>query len=51
MCLVSLQDGQLVTFSEVGGMAELNNHRPIRIKNCKVKKQQQKRQQEQQRKW
>lgn len=32
----ALQDGQLVTFSEVGGMVELNNHKPIRIKNCKV---------------
>jgi hypothetical protein len=30
------QDGQLVTFGEVGGMTELNNHKPIRIKNCKV---------------
>jgi hypothetical protein len=25
-----------VTFAEVGGMTELNNHKPIRIKNCKV---------------
>lgn len=25
-----------MTFSEVGGMTELNNHKPIRIKNCKV---------------
>lgn len=36
MCACWLQDGQLVTFSEVGGMTELNNHKPIRIKNCKV---------------
>lgn len=36
VCSLFLQDGQLVVFSEVGGMAELNNHKPIRIKNCKV---------------
>lgn len=30
-----LQDGELVTFSEVVGMTQLNGHAPIRIKNCK----------------
>lgn len=35
-CQLLLQDGQLVTFSEVVGMTELNNHKPVRIKNCKV---------------
>ncbi len=31
------QDGQLVTFSEVVGMKELNGHKPIPVKNCKVR--------------
>jgi hypothetical protein len=31
-----LQDGQLVTFSEVVGMTELNSQKPVKIKNCKV---------------
>jgi hypothetical protein len=31
-----VQDGELVTFSEVVGMTQLNNHKPIRVKNCKV---------------
>lgn len=25
-----------MTFSEVVGMTELNSHKPIKIKNCKV---------------
>eukprot|EP00775_Hariotina_reticulata_P006408 gene6408-6639_t len=33
---LEFQDGQLVTFSEVVGMTELNNHKPIKIKNCKA---------------
>jgi hypothetical protein len=33
-----LQDGQLVTFSEVVGMAELNSHKPVKVKNCKVRR-------------
>lgn len=32
-----VQDGELVTFSEVVGMTQLNNHKPIRVKNCKVR--------------
>ena len=32
-----LQDGELVTFSEVVGATELNNHKPIKVKNCKVR--------------
>jgi len=35
-CLLLLQDGQLVTFSEVVGMTELNSQKPVKIKNCKV---------------
>jgi hypothetical protein len=31
-----LQDGQLVTFSEVVGMTQLNGHKPVKVKNCKV---------------
>jgi hypothetical protein len=31
-----LQDGQLVTFSEVVGMTQLNSHKPVKVKNCKV---------------
>eukprot|EP00879_Flechtneria_rotunda_P011893 GHRR01012422.1.p1 GENE.GHRR01012422.1~~GHRR01012422.1.p1 ORF type:complete len:887 (+),score=280.88 GHRR01012422.1:1076-3736(+) len=33
---LQFQDGQLVTFSEVVGMTELNNHKPIRVQNCKA---------------
>jgi hypothetical protein len=36
-CYVLLQDGQLVTFSEVVGMSELNSHKPVKVKNCKVR--------------
>ena len=32
----SWQDGQLVTFSEVHCMTELNNGKPRRVKNCRV---------------
>jgi hypothetical protein len=32
----TVQDGELVTFSEVVGMTQLNGHKPIRVKNCKV---------------
>lgn len=35
-CGAPLQDGQLVTFSEVVGMTELNDGKPRRIRNCKV---------------
>lgn len=31
-----LQDGQLVMFSEVVGMTELNSCKPVKVKNCKV---------------
>jgi hypothetical protein len=31
-----LQDGELVTFSEVDGMPQLNGHKGIKVKNCKV---------------
>jgi hypothetical protein len=31
------QDGELVTFAEVQGMPQLNNHKPIKVKNCKVR--------------
>lgn len=31
------QDGQLVTFSEVVGMTELNDGKPRRIRNCKAR--------------
>ena len=31
------QDGQLVTFSEVEGMTELNDGNPRRVKNCRVR--------------
>lgn len=30
------QDDDLVTFSEVVGMEQLNNCGPVRVKNCKV---------------
>jgi hypothetical protein len=30
------QDGDLVKFTEVVGMEELNTHKPIRVKNPKV---------------
>ncbi|KAL6757412.1 ubiquitin-activating enzyme E1 [Haematococcus lacustris] len=33
---LQFQDGQTVTFSEVEGMTQLNNHRPIKVKNCKA---------------
>ncbi|WIA10070.1 hypothetical protein OEZ85_010280 [Tetradesmus obliquus] len=33
---LEFQDGQLVTFSEVVGMTELNNHKPVKVKNCKA---------------
>ncbi len=36
-CHDALQDGQLVVFSEVVGMEQLNSHKPIRIKNCKAR--------------
>lgn len=32
---LEFQDGELVTFSEVYGMNGINNHKPIRVKNCK----------------
>jgi len=32
-----LQDGELVMFTEVEGMAELNTHKPIKVKNVKVR--------------
>jgi len=32
-----LQDGMEVTFSEVVGMEELNDGRPRKVKNCKVR--------------
>lgn len=32
------QDDQLVTFTEVVGMQELNSHKPIRVSNCKVRR-------------
>lgn len=35
-CHAWLQDGELVTFSEVQGMEKLNGHEGIRVKNCKV---------------
>lgn len=35
-CSLQCQDGELVTFAEVVGMTQLNNGKPIRIKNCKV---------------
>lgn len=31
------QDGQLVTFAEVIGMTELNDGKPRRVRNCKVR--------------
>lgn len=34
---VSPQDGELVTFSEVEGMPQLNGHKGIKVKNCKVR--------------
>jgi hypothetical protein len=37
-CLVfGLQDGQLVTFNEVVGMTQLNSHKPVKVKNCRVR--------------
>lgn len=32
---LEFQDGQYVTFSEVVGMTELNQHKPIKVRNCK----------------
>jgi hypothetical protein len=32
----ALQDGELVQFSEVQGMTQLDGHKPIKVKNCKV---------------
>jgi len=32
---LGFQDGQLVAFSEVEGMAELNGHAPVRVRSCK----------------
>lgn len=32
---LEFQDGEYVTFSEVQGMTELNNHKPIKIRNCR----------------
>ncbi len=37
VCVVAHQDGELVTFSEVVGMEQLNHHKPIKVKNCKVR--------------
>ena len=34
---LGLQDGDEVVFSEVEGMTELNDGKPRRIKNCKVR--------------
>lgn len=31
-----MQDGDEVTFSEVEGMTQLNSHKPVKVKNCKV---------------
>lgn len=33
---LEFDDGELVTFTEVQGMTELNDHKPIRVKNCKA---------------
>ncbi|KAI8466875.1 MAG: hypothetical protein J3K34DRAFT_432282 [Monoraphidium minutum] len=33
---LEFQDGDLVTFSEVVGMTELNSHKPVRVKNPKA---------------
>lgn len=33
---IAPQDGEMVTFTEVQGMPELNDGAPRRIKNCKV---------------
>ena len=36
---LEFQDGDLVTFSEVVGMEGLNTCGPVRVKNCKVRRQ------------
>lgn len=33
---LEFQDGELVVFSEVEGMTQLNSHKPIKVKNCKA---------------
>jgi len=33
----AIKDGELVTFSEVQGLPLLNDHAPIKVKNCKVR--------------